>query len=84
MQGCEVKLKDIEERDNIRNFQPPITGEDIIKAFELEPSKLIGEIKDAIKDAIIEGIIPNERSAAIIFMKDKGAEFGLKLINEIG
>ena len=79
-----VKLKDIEERDNIRNFQPPVTGEDIIKAFELEPSKQIGEIKDAIKDAIIEGIIPNERSAAIVFMKEKGAEFGLELINEIG
>ncbi len=77
------KLKDIEARDHIRNFQPPISGEDIIKAFELKPSKLIGEIKLAIKDAIIEGLIPNERSAAIIFMKKTGIELGLKIINEI-
>ena len=77
------KLKDIEARDHIRNFQPPISGEDIIKAFELKPSKLIGEIKLAIKDAIIEGLIPNERSAAITFMKKMGIELGLKMINEI-
>ena len=78
-----IKLKDIEERDNIRNFQPPVSGEDIIKAFNLKPSKQIGEIKDAIKDAIIEGLIPNKRNAAIKFMKEKAAEFGLTLINEI-
>jgi len=77
------KLKDIEARDNIRNFQPPISGADIIKAFELKPSKLIGEIKIAIKDAIIEGLIPNERSAAIIFMKEKGIELNLKMVNNI-
>lgn len=78
-----VKLKDIEERDNIRNFQPPVSGEDIIKAFNLKPSKQIGEIKDAIKDAIIEGVIPNNRDAAIAFMKEKASDFGLILINEI-
>lgn len=77
------KLKDIEERDSIRNFQPPVTGEDIIKAFQLEPSKVIGDIKLAIKDAIIEGIIPNDRSAAIAFMKEKGSEFGLEMVNDL-
>jgi putative nucleotidyltransferase with HDIG domain len=79
-----VKLKDIEKRDNIRNFQPPVSGEDIIKAFDLKPSKQIGDIKDAIKNAIIEGIIPNDRDAAIVFMKGKASEFGLKVIHEIG
>ena len=78
-----VKLKDIEERDNIRNFQPPVSGEDIIKAFNLKPSKKIGEIKDVIKDAIMEGEIPNNRDAAISFMKLKASDFGLTLINEI-
>ncbi len=79
-----VKLKDIEKRDNIRNFQPPVSGEDIIKAFDLKPSKVIGDIKEAIKDAIIEGVIPNERDAAITFMKEKASEFGLTIINNIG
>lgn len=78
-----IKLKDIEERDNIRNFQPPVSGADIIKAFNLKPSKQIGEIKDAIKDAIMEGVIPNNRDAAIAFMKEKASDFGLTLINEI-
>ena len=77
------KLKDVEERDNIRNFQPPIDGKEIIEAFNLEPSRQIGEIKEAIKEAILEGIIPNERKAALKFMEKKGQEIGLTLVKKI-
>lgn len=77
------KLKDVEDRDNIRNFQPPIDGKEIIEAFNLEPSRQIGEIKEAIKEAILEGIIPNERKAALKFMEKKGQEIGLTLVKKI-
>tara|TARA_B100000674_G_scaffold258821_1_gene213429 strand:- start:2218 stop:3636 length:1419 start_codon:yes stop_codon:yes gene_type:complete len=77
------KLKDVEERDNLRNFQPPVDGKEIIEAFDLEPSPLIGNIKEAIKEAILEGDIPNERKAAIKFMEKKGQEFGLTLVKKI-
>ncbi len=71
------KLKEIEEKDAIRNFQPPIAGQDIMKAFNLSPCKTIGDIKLAIKDAILDGIIPNQREAAYQFMLQKGKEMGL-------
>jgi len=71
------KLKDIEEKDTIRNFQPPITGNDIIKAFNLPPCKKVGVIKNAIKDAILDGIIQNNYDEAYQFMINKGKEFGL-------
>lgn len=77
------KLKDVEKRDSIRDFQPPIGGEEIIKAFDLPPSKIIGDIKDSIKDAILDGVIPNERKAAVEFMKDKAKELGIDLVNHI-
>jgi putative nucleotidyltransferase with HDIG domain len=78
-----VKLKDVEKRDNIRNFQPPVDGQEIIKAFNIKPSPQIGEIKEAIKEAILDGLIPNERKEALKFMEKKGQEIGLVLVNKI-
>ena len=72
------KLIDLEERDRIRNFQPPVSGEDIMRTFDLPPCKEIGIIKDAIKEAILEGTIPNEREAALRLMFDEAAKLGLK------
>ncbi|KGN73681.1 tRNA nucleotidyltransferase [Porphyromonas macacae] len=74
------KLKEIEEKDRIRNFQPPIMGEQIMKTFNLPPCEEVGRIKDAIKDAILDGIIPNEYEAAYEYMLKKAASLGLKPI----
>lgn len=73
----EEKLKEVEEKDKIRNFQPPITGELIIKTFNLRPCKQIGDIKTAIKDAILDGEITNSYEDAYQFMLKKGIELGL-------
>ena len=72
------KIVEVEERDRIRNFQPPVTGEMIMKHFNLRPCKEIGLIKEAIKEAILEGEIPNEYYAAFDLMLKKGSEIGLE------
>lgn len=71
------KMVEVEERDHIRNFQPPVSGEEIMKTFNIKPSREIGIIKEAIKEAILEGEISNEHDAAYQFMIKKGAELGL-------
>ena len=75
------KLKDIEEKDRLRNWQPPISGEVIMKTFNIPPSKQVGLIKDAITEAILEGEIPNEFDAAYRFMIEEGRKLGLQEIN---
>ena len=71
------KLKDLEERDRIRNFQPPVTGEEIMRVFDLPPCREVGSLKSSIKDAILDGVIPNEHDAAYAFMLKKAAKMGL-------
>lgn len=72
-----TKLKDLEERDRIRNFQPPITGDIIMKTYNLPPCSAIGEIKEVIKNAILDGVIPNEYDAAYRLMEEEAAKRGL-------
>lgn len=74
------KIVEVEERDHIRNFQPPISGEEIMEIFNLKPSREIGQLKDAVKEAILEGEIPNEYQAAFEFVLKKGEKLGLKKV----
>src|SRR5699024_8897749 len=76
------KIKKVEERDQVRNFQPPVSGKEIMDTFGLKPSPEVGQIKNAIKEAILQGDIPNEYEAAYDFMVNKGKEIGLSLKKE--
>jgi putative nucleotidyltransferase with HDIG domain len=76
----EEKLKEVEEKDHLRNWQPPISGEDIMKSFGIGPSKEVGQIKSAIKEAMLEGEIQNNEVEARLFMHKLGKEMGLKLV----
>ena len=73
------KLKEVEEKDNIRNFQPPVSGEEIMRAFGIPPSRPVGDIKNAIKEAILEGDIKNDPVEAKQLMIRLGKEMGLTL-----
>lgn len=71
------KLKEVEEKDKIRSWQPPILGEEIMEVFNLTPCKAVGDLKAAIKNAILDGIIPNDYDAALAFLIEKGEAMGL-------
>ena len=76
------KLKEIEEKDAIRNFQPPVTGDIIMDTFKIGPCREVGVIKNAIKEAILEGEIHNRYDEAYAFMLKKADELGLKTRNK--
>lgn len=71
------KLKEIEEKDAIRNFQPPVSGEMIMEMFDLRPSKPVGDLKNILKDAILDGVIRNSYDEAYAYVRQKGVEMGL-------
>lgn len=75
------KIVEVEEKDRVRNFQPPIDGEEIMQLFNLKPGREIGVLKEAVKEAILEGEIPNEYDAALQFVLARAEKMGLKSVN---
>jgi tRNA nucleotidyltransferase/poly(A) polymerase len=73
----EKKMKEVEAKDHIRNFQPPISGEEIMNWYNIPPGRLVGDLKEAIKEAILEGIIPNEKESAIALLTKLTTEKGI-------
>ena len=71
------KMKEIEEKDHVRNFQPPVTGEEIMLTFGIKPSRPVGQIKEVIKEAILDGVIRNDYAQAYDLMISEGAKLGL-------
>ncbi len=79
----ERKMKEVEEKDHVRNFQPPVTGDEIIRMFNLPPSRIIGDLKERIKEAILEGEISNNREEALALLRRVAQEKGLKEVEKI-
>lgn len=75
----EHKMTEVEEKDRVRNFQPPVTGDEIIRLYNIPPGRIIGDLKDEIKEAILEGVIRNDREEALRFLADIAAKKGLIL-----
>jgi len=78
-----VKLKDVEERDSLRNWQPPVSGGDIMHTFNLKEGKEVGVLKNQIREAILEGEIRNSRDEALVYMRKKGIELGLDVVKTL-
>jgi len=72
-----LKIREVEEKDHVRNFQPPISGEEIMQIFGLAPGREIGILKEKVKEAIMEGEIPNEKEAAREFVLREAEKIGL-------
>jgi tRNA nucleotidyltransferase (CCA-adding enzyme) len=71
----EQRIKEVEEKDRIRNWKNPLSGEEIMEALNIEPSRTVGDVKDAVKEAILNGDIPNEHDAAYAFMMEHKNDF---------
>ena len=76
-QEVRERIKEVEEKDRIRNFQPPVDGQEIMNLFALKPGPEIGQLKTAVKDAILDGEIQNDYEEALAFLKNKAAQMGL-------